>query len=105
MYMYNTKGENLPSTIRYMDMYPYMYICEHIYTYPEQECYCEGGDEEEDELFDEPGGPQHPQLEAHHEHGLSDTSLLLQHQLLWIGDIHVQCTIDTHGCYFLQQRN
>ena len=38
--------------------------------------------EEQNKLFEEPGSPEHPLLKTHHQHGLPNPSLLLQHQLL-----------------------
>ena len=42
-------------------------------------------DEEKEELFDEPAGPQYQLAEAHHLHGLTNPRLLLDNQLLWGG--------------------
>ena len=38
--------------------------------------------QEEQELLDEPGGPQNPLAQPHHLHGLSDAHLLLQNKFL-----------------------
>lgn len=42
----------------------------------------EGRDEEEDELLDVPGTPEHPLTQAHHQHRLADAGLLLKNELL-----------------------
>ena len=48
-------------------------------------------DGHEEELFDEPASPQHPQSQTHHQHGLSDTRLLLNHKLLYIHTYAYEC--------------
>ena len=40
-------------------------------------------DEHEEELFDEPASPQYPVSQSHHQHGLPDTRILLNYQLLY----------------------
>ena len=45
-------------------------------------CHDDNSYNKEEELFEVPGAPQHPLLQAHHQHGLTNTGLLLKNQLL-----------------------